>query len=151
MAKQRDLCVNGRSPGFTHCLFCHHFSCWNCIYIHIYWSKHFLLKTSKLCGIFIIGDLNIWTTFFLFSLCSTFCLFWMGTAERWVWLTLLGILPDGYSVWIRSKSQPKPQCVCWTVQCISGDHTGSISTFKSLCCPLSLSQHLPVGWGSGVQ
>ena len=65
--------------------------------------------------------------------------------------TLLGILPDGYSVWIRAKFQPRPQCVCWTARCISGDHTGSISMFKSLCCPLSLSEPVPLGSRSEVQ
>lgn len=65
--------------------------------------------------------------------------------------TLLGILPDGSSVWIRAKFQPRPQCVCWTACCISGDHTGSISMFKSLCCPLSLSELVPLGSRSEVQ
>lgn len=64
---------------------------------------------------------------------------------------LLGIPPDGYLLWIRAKLQPRLECVCWTAHCISGDHTGSISKSKSLCCPLSLSEHVPLGSGSQVQ
>lgn len=59
----------------------------------------------------------------------------------------LGIPPDGYPVWISAKFKPRPECVCWTPHCISGDHTGSISMSKSLCCPLSLSEHVPPGVG----
>lgn len=75
-----------------------------------------------------------------------FCMLsFLGGSRRELGTTLLGILPDGYLLWIRAKSQPGLECVCWTVHCISGDHTGSISTSKSLCCPLSLSQHAPQG------
>lgn len=117
------------------------FFSWKMSNVHIYRSRHFLRKISKLCGIFIIWDLD---SFILLSVCF---LFWMGTAESCMG-TLLGILPDGYSVWIRAKFQPRPECVCWTAHCISGDHTGSISMSKSLCYPLSLSEHVPLGSGS---
>lgn len=95
------------------------------------------------CGIFIIWDLD---SFIL--LCIPLLLDGNSTE---LGTTLLGILPDGSSVWIRAKFQPRPQCVCWTAHCISGDHTGSISKFKSLCCPLSLSELVPLGSRSGVQ
>lgn len=95
------------------------------------------------CGIFIIWDLD---SFIL--LCIPLLL--DGKSAE-LGTTLLGILPDGYSVWIRAKFQPRPQCVCWTAHCISGDHTGSISMFKSLCCPLSLSELVPLGSRSEVQ
>lgn len=88
--------------------------------------------------------LDIWAAlFFSTSLPSLAVLSFLGGSRGELGTTLLGILPDGYSLWIRAKSQPGLQCVCWTVHCISGDHTGSISTSKSLCCPLSLSQHVP--------
>lgn len=90
--------------------------------------------------------LDIWAALFLSaSLPSLGVLSFLGGSRGELGTTLLGILPDGYSLWIRAKSQPGLECVCWTVHCISGDHTGSISMSKSLCCPLSLSQHVPQG------
>lgn len=65
--------------------------------IHIYQSKHFLFKISKLCGIFIIWDLDIWTA-------RSFvrpppCMLSLAIANcRGLGTTLLGILTDGYSV-----------------------------------------------------
>lgn len=108
-----------------------HFSFWRCIYTHIYCSSAF----------FSMWHLN------LYSFVSVCFLFWNGNC-RGLGTTLLGILPDGYSVWIKAKFQPRLECVCWTAHCISGDHTGSISMSKSLYCPLSLSEHLPQGSGS---
>lgn len=95
------------------------------------------------CGIFIIWDLDSFILLCIPLLLDGNCAE-LGT-------TLLGILPDGSSGWIRAKFQPRLQCVCWTTRCISGDHTGSISMFKSLCCPLSLSELVPLGSRSGVQ
>lgn len=107
--------------------------------LKVYLYTFIVQALSFQCGILIFIPL----CFFL-SVCF---LFWNGNC-RGLGTTLLGILPDGYSVWIKAKFQPRLECVCWTAHCISGDHTGSISMSKSLYCPLSLSEHLPQGSGS---
>lgn len=119
--------------------------------IHIYWSKHFLCKISKIMWHLHHLGFGHLDSFIPLCFLLSVCFLVRNGNCRVLGATLLGILPDGYSVWIRSKFQPRPECVCWTAHCISGDHTGSISTSKSLCCPLSLSEHLPLGPRSEVQ
>lgn len=85
VAKQRSLCYMWKSSSLYTLPVLPSFFILKTLNIHIYWSKHFLFKISKLCGIFIIWDLDIWTALFL---CASFCRrafsCWMGTAESWV-------------------------------------------------------------------
>lgn len=151
-AKHRDLCVlGGNVPVLTHdACFAVIFHSESVKYTHLLKQALPLQNKQIMWHLHHLGFGHLDSFIPLCFLRPVCFLFWNGNCRE-LGATLLGILPDGYSVWIRSKFQPRPECVCWTAHCISGDHTGSTSTSKSLCCPLSLSEHLPQGPGSEVQ